>query len=114
MMNRIEKHTADIAKLVRSGFKRELGALSVAQNYKGTGSQAGSRQLWCRFSNGAVIDIWIGYRKPRLGGVVRRHPENAMMPFYDIVDDYTDPEAIYAAIFNAVKAWLQARGEASC
>jgi len=93
--------TGLLAKEIRKQLKT-IGAVNIRQGYKGTGSQAAVRQLWCRFDNGAVIDLWIGRGTVvQLGGVVRnggQGPRNNV-PHKDTVGDTAK------AVFDAVKLW---------
>ena len=51
--------------------KKALNIKSIKQNYKGTGKQAHRRQLWIRFNNGDVIDIFLDGPVVRIGGVLK-------------------------------------------
>ena len=63
------KFTADVAKeLMR--FRNSHGLVSIRQNYKGTGRQRASRQLWVRLENGAV-DVWLNPGSYGIGGVTQ-------------------------------------------
>lgn len=53
--------------------KKALNIKSIKQNYKGTGKQAHRRQLWIRFNNGEVIDIFLDGPLVRIGGVLKTH-----------------------------------------
>jgi len=64
-----EVFTRDIVKALQKK-KRELGIKSMRQNYKGTGSRKAERQLWTRFTNGAVLDLWLSPEMVMYGGVV--------------------------------------------
>jgi hypothetical protein len=68
-----EAYTKEVAMLVREK-KGKLGISSFRQNYKGTGSQRAVRQIWLRFKNGAVIDVWILPGGVQYGGVAAIHP----------------------------------------
>ena len=61
--------TADVAKeLMR--FRKSHGLISIRQNYKGTGRQRASRQLWVRLDQGAV-DVWLNPGSYSIGGVTQ-------------------------------------------
>jgi len=63
------KFTADIAKeLMR--YRKSHGLVSIRQNYKGTGRQRASRQLWVRLEQGAV-DVWLNPGSYSIGGVTQ-------------------------------------------
>lgn len=61
---------AQLAKAFASGLKKQAGAATVRQNYVGTGRAAFRRQVWVRFRDGSVIDLWVEGTKVCLGGVV--------------------------------------------
>ncbi len=107
-MQTTEQYTGALAKRIGKGLKKDLGAKTVRQNYKGTGSQAARRQLYCRFSTGAVIDIWIGTDGVRLGGVVEIDGAgNRVKPATNIVRG-DDIEVIYGAVKDALDPWVNA------
>ena len=64
-----EKVTNLVAKAFKK-HKKDAGIKSLSQNYKGTGSKIADRQLYIRFTNGAVIDIWVYPTFVQYGGVV--------------------------------------------
>lgn len=68
-----------LAKLLQQ-LKRDAGAETVAQNYRGTGKQAFRRQLFVRFKSGAVIDLWLENSHIGFGGVVRNSPPRHSSP----------------------------------
>jgi len=69
-----EEYTGRVAKEL-GRLKKSMGATSIRQNYKGTGSKRAARQLWIHFDNGAVQDIWVYPSKVELGrGVVHNRP----------------------------------------
>ena len=57
-----------LAKLLQ-GLKRDANALSIRQNYRGTGRQIARRQLWVRYAD-HVVDLWLETRSLEIGGVV--------------------------------------------
>jgi hypothetical protein len=64
-------YNAAVARLAQR-LKRDVGAENVAQNYKGTGSQAHRRQLWVRYPNptGRGVDVWLDSGFAQIGGVM--------------------------------------------
>ena len=95
-----------LAKLMQR-LKKDAGAESISQNYRGTGSQAFRRQLWVRFKSGAVIDLWLDNGRLGFGGVVmNRPPGNApgvlpkSLPYGD-----KSPEQVYAEAAELLKVW---------
>ena len=103
-----EKLTSTLAKRIGKGLKADLAAESIRQNYKGTGSKVADRQLYCRFKNGAVIDLWVyGSGVVQLGGCCERHqngahvrPATRAVPAGETIDD------TYEAVRAALAAWL--------
>lgn len=96
-----------LAKLMQK-LKKDAGAKSIAQNYKGTGSQAFRRQLWVHFGSGAVIDLWLDKGYLKFGGVVMNGPPNKEdkyhMPNAIPYGDKT-PEHVYEEAAKHLKAW---------
>ena len=64
-----KEFNTQLAKLLQK-LKKDAGAESLQQNYKGTGSQVHRRQLYTIFKSGAVIDLWLESDRLGLGGVV--------------------------------------------
>ena len=62
-----EQFTASIARELMK-YRKSHGLISIRQNYKGTGSQRATRQLWVRFTSGAV-DVWLHPGSYDIGGV---------------------------------------------
>lgn len=62
-----------LARRLGRALKKELGASSVRQNYRGTGAQNNHRrQLWCRGLAGlphGFTDLWLEQAYCDLGGV---------------------------------------------
>lgn len=60
-------------KLARKlqGLKKSMGATSVRQSYRGTGSQNHRRQLWVRMPGLAqgYTDLWLDATRLSLGGI---------------------------------------------
>lgn len=96
-----------LAKLMKR-LKKDCGAKSIRQNYKGTGSQKAVRQLWVNFGNGAILDIWLNMGSVMFGGVVARHPEHdGTYPNPRTINhgDRT-PEQTYRLVKDTLKKWL--------
>jgi hypothetical protein len=102
-----EVFTKDLAKAFAKK-KSALGIKSIRQSYKGTGRKKAKRQLWVRFKNGAVIDIWLEPDQIKLGGVVavlpngqRVYPSPSKIPIrVDNVNRLAD------VMEKALEAWL--------
>jgi len=93
-----------LAKLMQ-GLKKGADAETIKGNYKGTGKQAFRRQLWVRFKNGAVIDLWLENGRLEFGGVVARsnsggQPKPSPIPYKD-----RTPEDVFDLALKAIKAW---------
>jgi hypothetical protein len=74
----VDNFNADLAKKLK-GLKKAIGATSISQGYKGTGSQSHRRQIWVRapgLTCNGVTDIWVDTKEVKLGGVMdlRRLP----------------------------------------
>lgn len=107
-----ETYTATLAKFFQK-LKKDAGAESVCQNYKGVGTQRMRRQLWVRFKNGACIDLWLNEKHLLFGGVVC-NPPHAGTDGPDIFHrtiPYSDaaPEVIYQQAMPILKAWATPR-----
>lgn len=88
-------------------LKKDAGAESIAQNYRGTGSQVHRRQLWVRFKSGAVIDLWLEKDSIRFGGVVMNAPpggSSAELPGGIMYRD-DSPAEVYKKAAPLLKAW---------
>lgn len=106
-LDEAEAYTAEVAKLVRKK-KGELGISSFRQNYKGKGSQRAIRQIWMRFKNGAVIDVWIHPGGVKYGGVVSVHPSGARRGPDPSVRKTTDNAKKTAdTIADDLKEWME-------
>ncbi len=95
-----------LAKLMQK-LKKDAGAKSIAQNYKGTGSQAYRRQLWVHFASGAVIDLWLDKGYLKFGGVVMNGvpgAEGRSLPG-GIKYEGKTPEHVYAEAAKHLKEW---------
>ena len=87
-----------LAKLLLR-LKRDTGATTVAQNYRGTGSRAYRRQVFVRFPN-KVTDLWLENDRIELGGVTT---VLGKLPYGD-----KSPEQVYAELVPVLKAWATA------
>lgn len=106
VQDKVEYNTK-LSKLMK-GLKKDVGAKSIRQNYRGTGSQKAVRQLWVNFKNGAVLDIWLNMGNVKFGGIVARHPEHDWTypdPRQINHGDRT-PEALYREMVAALKKWV--------
>lgn len=102
----LDEFNTKLAKLMQR-LKKDAGATSIAQNYKGTGSQKFRRQLWVHFKSGAVIDLWLEKRLT-FGGVVMRGPagefNHPIKAKYVSYEGHT-PESVYAEAAKILKEW---------
>ncbi len=100
------EYNTKLAKLMQR-LKKDAGAKSIKQNYKGKGSQAARRQLWIRFKSGAVIDIWIDMGFVGLGGVVTNRPpgSDVTLSTKRIAYEKRTPEQTYAEVVKVIKPW---------
>lgn len=64
------QYTAEIGKYI-SKIKNKFGINTVRQNYSGTGSKQGIRQLFLRMHSGYGVDIWLERDYYRIGGVIQ-------------------------------------------
>lgn len=71
------EYNAKLARRMRR-LKKEAGATTVRQEYRGTGSQAHRRQMWVRMPGlpRGFTDVWLDDAAASLGGVsdLRRLP----------------------------------------
>jgi len=94
-----------LAKLCQK-LKRDSGAKSITQNYKGTGKQSFRRQLWVTYKNGAVIDLWLEADSIRFGGVVTKRPEGGTYRLpKGVAYGSKAPDQVYAEVAKELKAW---------
>jgi hypothetical protein len=103
-MSALEYNTA-LAKLLQR-LRQDAGAETIRQNYRGTGSRAYRRQLYVRFTNGSMIDLWLEDDRIELGGVVRRSAstDQADLPKF-IRYASKSPAEIYAEVAHALRSW---------
>ena len=100
------EYNTKLAKLLQR-LKKDAGAKSISQNYKGTGSQAFRRQLWVNFVSGAVVDLWLDKGYLKFGGVVMNAPpgvEGRGLP-KAIPYEGKKPEQVYEEAAKHLKAW---------
>lgn len=88
----INEYNTTLAKLLQ-GLKKDLGATTIRQGYKGTGSKSFKRQIFVRFANDKHIDLWLESNRVECGGVIRTRfgnvPHNNRTPtevYKDIVE----------------------------
>jgi hypothetical protein len=93
-----------LAKLMQ-GLKKGADAETIKGNYKGTGKQAFRRQLWVRFKNGAVIDLWLDNGYLKFGGVVARSNSGGQTVPAGIIYKGKTPEDVFDLALKAIKAW---------
>lgn len=96
-----------LARLIGKGLKKDAGAATIRQNYKGTGRKKARRQLWVNFKSGATIDIWVDMGFVKLGGVVTRRPEGSETVLSKTKIPYGNqtPEQVYAEVAKVLKPW---------
>lgn len=96
-----------LSKLVKN-LKKDAGAKSIKQNYRGTGKQKARRQLYIHFKNGAVLDIWLDMGYVGLGGVVGIRPDGSRGFPVPHKIDYGDksPYEVYREVKDALKKWM--------
>jgi hypothetical protein len=102
----IGEYNTRLAKLMQR-LKKDAGASHIAQNYKGTGSQAYRRQLWIHFKSGAVVDVWLENGYAKIGGVVmNRAPGSQSTLAMGIRIPYGDsPEWTYRSLATILHDW---------
>ncbi len=69
-MTDIDQFNTELAAALK-GLKKDLGAVSIRQGYRGTGSKQHRRQVFIRFANQESIDLWLKEDRIELGGVIR-------------------------------------------
>jgi hypothetical protein len=98
-------YNTKLAKLMKK-LKKDAGAATIRQNYKGTGSQKARRQLWIRFKSEAVIDVWLDMGYVTFGGVVTNRPPGSDVTLTTKKLPYKDtPEQTYKEIVKILKPW---------
>lgn len=75
-----DDYTRELAKLLQN-LKKDLGATSVVQGYKGTGSKKHRRQIWIHLQNDHAYDLWLNATFIQIGGVA--------IPFFENPEDRT-------------------------
>jgi hypothetical protein len=106
------EYNTKLARLMMK-LKKDAGAESIRQNYKGTGSQKARRQLWVRFKSGAVIDLWIDMGYVGLGGVVTNRPpgSDVLLSTKRISYENKTPEQTYAEVVKVLNPWANPKGK---
>lgn len=104
--DQIIEYNTRLAKIF-SRLKKDAGAATIQQNYRGTGSQKFRRQLWVRFKSGAVIDLWLNKSSVQLGGVVKNRPpgSEAILSRTHIDYDNKTPEQVYEETLTVLGSW---------
>jgi hypothetical protein len=77
-------------------LKKDLGAVTVSQGYKGTGSRVYRRQIFVRFSNDKVIDLWLEDEYVLLGGV-------CMTNYGKVIINQRNINEVYDDVVNALR-----------
>jgi len=89
-------------------LKRDAGAETITQNYRGTGSKAYRRQLFVRFKSGATIDLWLEKNHIGFGGVVRISPPGTVDTMQrGIAYGDLSPEQVYEQTAQALGEWAK-------
>lgn len=103
-----EVFTAEVSRQLKKK-KKELGIKSMKQNYKGVGNQKAGRQVWIRFINGAVIDVWLYPSHITYGGVVNIDPTGSRTkPHPNIVKlNNENPKKVAEMIVDDLKTWME-------
>jgi len=101
-----DEYNTKLMRLMKK-LKKDAGATTIRQNYKGKGSQKARRQLWIRFKSGAVIDIWLDMGFVGLGGVVTNRPpgSDVTLSTKRISYEKRTPEQTYAEVVKVIKPW---------
>ena len=102
------EYNSTLAKLFGK-LKKDTGAETIRQNYRGTGSQKFRRQMWVRWPNGGSMDIWLDDNEVMFGGIVSILPggQRIEAPKKRIAYDDASPEDIYKAVVANLKNWLK-------
>lgn len=88
-----------LARLLQ-GLKRDLGALTVRQGYRGTGRSAHRRQIFVHFSNDRIIDLWLEADNVGMGGVIRPSSQAGQE-----LHEGRQPEQVYAALVERLRSF---------
>lgn len=97
------EYTGQLSKAIKK-YKKRLGIKSIRQNYKGTGRNKHRRQLYLRFKNGAVMDIWLESSGVTFGGVVMRGGRGrkpSSVPYND-----RSAKEVSADVRREIHSWL--------
>jgi len=102
------EYNSKLAKLF-SKLKKDTGAETIRQNYRGTGSQKYRRQMWVRWPNGGSMDIWLDDGEVMFGGIVSILPggQRVDAPKKRIPYEDHSPEETYKAVVANLAKWLK-------
>ena len=99
-------HNEGLSKQLKK-LKKDLGAKTIKQNYRGTGAKKHRRQFWIRFANHSVIDVFLNDNDIQLGGVVWIDPRgNRVKPSPDRIKYEETPERTYEKVKTVLKHWV--------
>jgi len=94
-----------LAKKLR-GLKRDVGAKTFNQGYKGTGGQKHRRQIWIGWADGSVVDVWLDSGFFRFGGITSQLAgRDVQVNPRSIVYDEKSVDAVYREVAAALKSW---------
>lgn len=93
-----------LAKLLQR-LKRDAGAALVKANYKGTGSKRHRRQVFVRFQNGLVIDLWLEDNNIGFAGVAQRGVQGPNGFVKEIPYGGRTPEEVYKEVAEVLQHW---------
>ena len=93
-------------------MKKDAGAETIRQNYRGTGSQKAVRQIFVRFRSGAVVDLWLRHGFLEFGGVVARGGGGPGLP-KGVVYQSRTVEQVYQEALGHLQAWANPMGLAN-
>ena len=98
-------YNTDLAKKIK-GVKRDLGVKTIKQGYKGTGGQKHRRQVWLRWEDGSVVDVWLDDGFFRFGGIVSQVGGREVQVSPRQIDyDGKPVDTIYREVVTALQAW---------
>jgi hypothetical protein len=100
------QYTGAIARALQT-HKKYMNVKSIRQGYKGTGSKSAKRQLWVRFQDGSVTDIWLMNQSAVYGGVVPISIAPSGTPYGE-----QTPEQVAQTIANHLHAYTATKDAA--